>query len=220
MEILQLEFSIHTPFAHTAGLIGCQCCVYALPHAKRLCALVSVCVWASGRGVRGMQVNSLRRANSSAGQSRASLDSHTRLTLKWTCLANEWTSEGWVEGRDGGGFRWVHTAAAAPARPSCRSAYISHRWPSSLCLWLFSFSPLSVTLSFSQRALSIRLYISLSPPISVVHSHSCNPIVLLESSLFLNWLLRLSSRCFDRVLSSYAHRQWRVKKMDRFVLCV
>ena len=113
--------------------------------------------------------------------------------------------EGWKSGG------WAHAAPASPCRPAWLSAHISHYCPKPLCLYLFSFL-LSVTLSFSQRSLSICLYFSLPLPISLVHSCSCNPIVLLENSLFLNWIERLSSQCFDRVLSSYAHIQWIVKE--------
>ena len=122
-------------------------------------------------------------------------------------LLSNWVNKrGRVEGWSCGGG--VHTAAVAPARPACLSAYISHHCPLSLRLFLL---PFPVAASFSQRALRFRLYFSLSLSISLVRSCSRNPIVLLGNSLFLNWIGRLSSRCTNRVLSSYADRQKTVK---------
>ena len=91
----------------------------------------------------------------------------------------------------------LHTSAITAPCPS-----ISNSFPSSLsCRCIF----------FSKCSLRIHLYFSLSLPISLVHSRSRNPIVLLENSLFLNWIGRLSSRCTNRVLSSCADRQKTVK---------
>lgn len=218
VEILQLEPSNHTPFARSTGLLGWQFCVYALTRAERcvhLCVCASPCLcvgeWEGVWGWEGCRWTACEGQQFRGPVSRITWQPYPMKAYAQMNLLSKWVNQ---RGRVGERGVWggaVHTAAAAPARPACLSAYISHHCPSSSVSNSF-LSPLSVTVSFSQRALSIRLYFSLSLPISLIHSRSCNAIVSLENSLFLNWIGRLSSRCFDRVLSSYAHRQWTVKK--------
>lgn len=160
-------------------------------------------------GVRGMQVNSLRgptAPQASLAHHLTAIPDEGLRTNELVKQMSEQAREGWGVESGCTGLLWLqldlppylHTSAITAPHPSVSNSFLFF----SLLSW-----------SFFQRALSLHVLFNISLPIPLVHLHSCNPIVLLGwNSLFLNCTGRLSSRCFDRMLSSYAHRQWTVKK--------
>lgn len=109
VDLYQLEPSIHTPFAHTIGLIGCQCFVCALAHAEKylhLCVCVCVYLFVCRRvggcvGVRGMQVNSLRGPTAP----QASLAHHLTAIPDEGLRTNELVKQMSEQAREGWGWR-------------------------------------------------------------------------------------------------------------------
>lgn len=185
--------------------------VTSLRFCIRTFALVCVCAWVSEWEAAAWGWEGCRWTACEGQQFRGPV-----LRITWQpCpirgyaqmnLLSKWVNQA----REGGG-EWVflHMATAAPVRPVCLSARISHSRLSPLCHRLFTWSLLCC---HPHGALCIALYFSLPPPIPALHSLSCNTIVLLENSLFLSWIRRLCSQCFDGVLSSYTGRQWIVKE--------
>lgn len=120
------------------------------------------------RGVGGMQVNSLRGPT----VPQASLAHHLTAIPDEGLRTSELVKQMSEQAREGGGVEGVHTAAAAPARPACLSAYISHQCPLSLHLKLFSFLPfLSMRLFLKVLSVSVSISVCLFPSLSCTRAH-------------------------------------------------